>query len=135
MKFIYGLFFIPLMACQSGQRENQLPSNAYRDLLIDRVVWEKGDSKNVKDTATNLHTFTLTNTSDAYAYRQIEVRFNYFDSTYHKIGSSQKILDKTIGPRAALIVGKIQDGKVQAGAKSSTVTIVNAVAERAEPEK
>ncbi|MFD1140458.1 hypothetical protein ACFQ4C_05035 [Larkinella insperata] len=135
MKFIYGLLFYSLAACQSGQRENQPPSNAYRDLLIDRVVWKKSDSGNPGEPPTNEHNFTLTNTSDAYAYRQIEVRFDYFDSTYHKIGSSQKILDKTIGPRAALIVGKIQDGKAQAGAKSSTVTIVHAIAEQAEPEK
>lgn len=135
MKFIYGLLFLTLIACQSKKSENPSQPNAYRDLLVDRVVWKKSKGKNPGDTLTNVHAFTITNTSDAYSYRQIEIRFDYFDSTYHKISSSQQIVRKTLGPRAALAMGEIPDGPVQAGAKSSTVTIVNAIAERAEPEK
>ncbi|GAB3936914.1 hypothetical protein [Larkinella terrae] len=130
MRVIYWLLVITAFACQSNQTETQEKPDAYRDLLIDRVVWKKGDEPN----ATNRHRFTLTNTSQSYAYEHIEIRFDYFDSTYHKISSSKSIIDTAIGPRAALKIPEIQDGLVNPATKSATVTIVQAKSNRSKPE-
>jgi hypothetical protein len=130
MKVLYSLLLLAIVACQSENHK----ADAYRDLLVDRVVWKKGEVKNPTETPTNVHRFTLTNTSDSYSYEKIEVRFDYFDSTYHKISSSSQTLGKTIGPRAALALGEIQDGPVLPHVKSATVTVVKATAHRAKPE-
>lgn len=135
MRFLCSLFLISVLACQSKKTDNSSQPDAYRDLLVDRVVWKKDMVSDSAKSPTNVHKFTLTNTSDAYSYEQIEVRFDYFDSTYHKINSSTRILDKAIGPRAALSVGDVPDGAVLPFAKSATVTIVDAKARPTEPEK
>ncbi|GAB3342299.1 hypothetical protein GCM10027299_57020 [Larkinella ripae] len=134
-RIFYSLAFVATLACQSEKTGDKTPPNAYRDLLVDRMVWKKKEANNSKAAPTNVHQFTLTNTSDSYLYRQIEVRFDYFDSTYHKISSSTHLLDQPIGPRAALSVGEIPDGPVVPAAKSATVTIVDAKAQPTEPEK
>ncbi|MFC5411897.1 hypothetical protein ACFPMF_21415 [Larkinella bovis] len=134
MKILYCLLFLSVLACQSKNQEDR-PADAYRDLLVDRVVWKKTEATASDEKPTNVHRFTITNTSDAFAYEQIEVRFDYFDSTYHKIRSTRQILDKTIGPRAALMIGEVKDGPALPTATSSTVTIVRATAHKSEPEK
>ncbi|GAB3254964.1 hypothetical protein GCM10027347_15710 [Larkinella harenae] len=133
MKFLYSLLLLVALSCQSPNTTTSKP-DAYRDLLIDRMVWKKSEPSHSAEKPLNVHRFTLTNSSDSYSYEKIEVRFDYFDSTYHKISSSKQILDKAIGPRAALAVGEIQDGPTLAGTKSATVTIVDAVAHESAPE-
>jgi hypothetical protein len=108
--------------------------NAYRDLLIDRVFWKKSATLKPGETPTNLHRFTMTNTSELYLYQKIEVRFDYFDSAYHKISSSTRIINKALGPRAAMLAGEIEDGPVNPAAKTATVKVVKAEANRVVPE-
>lgn len=131
MKPLLCLLFLTAFACQSKKSPDLDHADAYRDLLIDRVVWNKSDVANPPGSPTNVHGFTITNTSELYTYRQIEVRFDYFDSTYHKIGSSNRVLPQAIGPRAALPVRDIQDGPVMPAARSATVTVVKAESDRA----
>ncbi|WP_421830271.1 hypothetical protein [Larkinella sp.] len=131
MKPILYLLSLTLIACQPKKKPDPDRADAYRDLLIDRVVWNKSDASNPQVPSTNVHGFTMTNTSELYSYHQIEVRFDYFDSTYHKIGSSNRTLPQTIGPRAALPVRDIQDGPVMPAARSATVTVVKAESDRA----
>ncbi|KAA9357362.1 hypothetical protein [Larkinella humicola] len=131
MKPLHCLLLLTAFACQSKKNTDHDQADAYRDLLIDRVIWKKSDVANPPGSPTNVHGFTMTNTSELYSYHQIEVRFDYFDSTYHKIGSSNRILPQAIGPRAALPVRDIQDGPVMPAARSATVTVVKAESDRA----
>lgn len=134
MKVIYCLLLFTTFACQSNQSDNKDKPNAYRDLLVDRVVWKKTEAIKPREAPTNRYWFTITNSSESYSYKRIEVQFDYFDSTYHKISSSKQIIDKAIGPRAALSIGEVQDGFVKPAAKTSTVTIVKAESSKTLPE-
>ncbi|RRB02818.1 hypothetical protein [Larkinella rosea] len=138
MKVLSCLLLLTAFACQSNQNEkkSETPTkpDAYRDLLVDRVVWNVKKGATPQESATNRHRFTITNTSESYLYRHIEVQFDYFDSTYHKIGSAKQIIEKSIGPRAALAIGELPDDQVKPEAKSSTVKIVKAESARAEQE-
>ena len=133
MKRLHCLLFLTAFACQSKKNTDHDQADAYRDLLIDRVVWKKSDGANPQAPPTNVHGFTMTNTSELYSYRQIEVQFDYFDSTYHKISSSKRILPQSIEPRAALPIRDIQDGPVKPAARSATVTVVKAESDRTAP--
>ncbi|RRB13563.1 hypothetical protein [Larkinella knui] len=134
MKRLYLCFLLTAVACQPSKNDEKDQPNAYRDLLIDRMIWKKSEVANPQEKPTNRHWFTLTNTSETYLYRQIEVRFDYFDSKYHKISSSKTTIDKALGPREALSLGEIEDGPVNPTAHSATVTVVKAKSERAKPD-
>lgn len=129
MRIFCWILLLLELACQSDKSTSTDTADAVRDLLVDRMFWQTKALGRAPGTLINLHHFALTNTSQQYTYREIEVRLDYYDSAYHKIDSSKQIVKRTIHPREAIVIDQLQAGTASPGARSSTVTIITASAD------
>ncbi|WP_461104795.1 hypothetical protein [Spirosoma koreense] len=118
-------------ACQDKKQsaENTPTPDAVRDLLIDRSFWNRTPADSAHKELVNTHRLTITNTSHDYAYRQIEVRFDYYDRNQHRIDSAMHVVNRTIEPRAAITIGALKLNPAKEATATATATIVKAVAE------
>ncbi len=124
----YWILLLFGAACQSDKSTSTDKADAVRDLLVDRMFWQTKASGRAPGDLINLHHFALTNTSQRYTYREIEVQLDYYDSTYHKIASSKPRIKRTIHPREAIVIDQLPAGPARPGTRSATVTIVAASA-------
>ena len=129
MKVLCWILVLAVSACQEHKQTSENAPAAVRDLLIDRSFWTKKTVAQAGDSITNIHRFTITNTSHRYAYRHIEVRFDYYDRDHHKIDSAVRIVEKTVEPRAAIMIGNFETNMAKEATATATATIVNASAE------
>lgn len=125
MKALCWLLLLAVFACQQRKSTVENTPDAVRDLLIDRSFWQK-KAINATDSSTNVHRFTITNTSQHYVYRQIKIRFDYYDRAYHKIDSAIRIIDRVVEPRSAVKIDTVQTKLTKEGVASATATVVNA---------
>ncbi|GAB4034676.1 hypothetical protein GCM10028774_21850 [Spirosoma jeollabukense] len=100
--------------------------DAVRDLLIDRSFWKSNALSTTGGNRINMHRFTITNTSHKYTYRNIEVRFDYYDSSHRKIDTAKRIVDQSVEPRAATQINDIKADLSKPGVTSATVTVISA---------
>lgn len=123
------ILFALAMACQSGKRNGHAEANAVHDLLLDRVFWKPLAVTGHRDTLINEHRFTITNTSSKHSYSQIQVRFDYYDSLYHRIDSAKYTVSQPIEPRSAITLNNIKMGKTNPATKSSAMVVQRAMAD------
>lgn len=115
-----------VFACQQRKQTVENNPDAVRDLLIDRSFWQKKENVLSQKDVVGVHRFTITNTSQRYVYQHIKIRFDYFDSHYHKIDSALRIIDRTIEPRSAIKIDTIETKLSKEGTVTATATIVSA---------
>ncbi|WP_420147148.1 hypothetical protein [Spirosoma sp.] len=114
------------LSCQEHNKTSENQPDAVRDLLIDRSFWKTKSVENAQNKLTNIHRFTITNTSHQYAYRTIKVRFDYYDRDHRKIDESIRVLERTVEPRAAIKIDSVEAGSAKDATITATATIVNA---------
>lgn len=116
-------------ACQESKQNTADSPDAVRDLLIDRSFWKSSATALTDGNRINVHRFTITNTSHNHTYRNIEVRFDYYDSNHRKVDSAKRIVDQSVEPRAAIKINGIKADLTKSTVASATVTIINALAD------
>ena len=122
-----SLFLLVLMvACQKKKQPDQAAAHAVHDLLIDRVFWKPVRVGGQSGRLVNQHQFAITNTSSEHGYSQISIRFDYYDSTYHRVDSATYVFAQRIEPRSTVRIGAIQPGVTNPATKSATVTVARA---------
>lgn len=129
MKILYWVLALSAFSCQERKRTLEDSPNAVRDLLIDRSFWQKKAVGQLQKESMSIHRFTITNTSQRYAYQHIKIRFNYYDRDFHKIDSSIRIVDRVVEPRSAIRIDTLETKLAKEAITSATTTVVNASAD------
>lgn len=127
IRYVYLLLLLA-SACGCHQPSYQQP-DAVRDLLIDRIVWRPRVMPNRPDGRIDEHQFSLTNTSDTHGYRQIQLRFDYYDERYRRVATKRYQLPTPIGAGTAAAIAPIQLGPTNPLAKSAEIHVETAQAD------
>ncbi|WP_461113503.1 hypothetical protein [Spirosoma jeollabukense] len=126
MRIFCWFLVILAFSCQESKQKMADSPDAVRDLLIDRSFWKSNALSTTGGNRINMHRFTITNTSHKYTYRNIEVRFDYYDSSHRKIDTAKRIVDQSVEPRAATQINDIKADLSKPGVTSATVTVISA---------
>lgn len=129
MRVFCWILALLAFSCQESKQKTVDSPDAVRDLLIDRSFWKPSAIAPTGGNRINIHRFTITNTSHNYTYRKIGVRFDYYDSSHHKVDSAKRIVDQAIEPRAAIKINDIKTDLTKPDVTSATVTIISASAD------
>ncbi|QKZ14327.1 hypothetical protein [Spirosoma sp. KUDC1026] len=129
LKISYLFFILVAVSCQKSKPSYQSKPDAVRDLLVDRISWKPQPAGNRTGIQRNEHTFSITNTSREHGYRQIQVRFDYYDAHYHRIGTEHVTLPQSLEARSMVAILPIQVGTANPLTTSATVRIERAVSE------
>lgn len=116
-------------SCQKSKPTNQSKPDAVRDLMVDRIGWKPQADNDQPGGQRNEHTFSITNTSSEHSYRQIQVRFDYYDAQYQRIGTEHYTIPQQLEARSMVAIPPIQIGTVNPLTKSATVRIEQALSD------
>ncbi|MBO0947691.1 hypothetical protein [Fibrella forsythiae] len=128
-KLSCAFFLLVLTGCGSDKSSYKSQPNPVRDLLIDRIFWTPKAIANRPGTRVNEHRFSITNTSSQHRYRQIQLRFDYFDDHFRRIDEKRVVIDREIEAATAVAIPPIQAGITHPLARSAEVRVEKAVAD------